>query len=139
MWKIKYWSFGGGNYFDTQICIMPTLCKLWLVSYLITLVDDWVLYLWLAMWEFDPIMPLDYFLEWSAWFCELLLSIFLSFSLLHCSGTSNVSVGGSDYYPKVSFYTFKSLCFKHFCVVILHLYSNWHVKDLAMTSNYICG
>ena len=40
---------------------------------------------------------------------------------------------------KVLFYTFNSLCFKHFCVVVLHLYSNWHVKDLAMTSNYICG
>ena len=40
---------------------------------------------------------------------------------------------------KVLFYTFKSLCFKHFCVVILHLYSNWHVKDLAMTPNHICG
>ena len=40
---------------------------------------------------------------------------------------------------KVLFYTFNSLSFKHFCVVILHLYSNWHVKDLAMTSNHICG
>ena len=40
---------------------------------------------------------------------------------------------------KVLFYTFKSLCFKHFCVVIHHLYSNWHVKDLAMTPNHICG
>ena len=40
---------------------------------------------------------------------------------------------------KVLFYTFNSLCFKHFCIVILHLYSNWHVKDLAMTSNHICG
>ena len=40
---------------------------------------------------------------------------------------------------KVLFYTFKSLCFKHFCVVILHLYSNWHVKDLEMTPNHICG
>ena len=40
---------------------------------------------------------------------------------------------------KVLFYTFNALCFKHFCVVILHLYSNWHVKDLAMNSNHICG
>ena len=40
---------------------------------------------------------------------------------------------------KVLFYTFNSLCFKHFCVVVLHIYSNWHVKDLAMTSNHICG
>ena len=40
---------------------------------------------------------------------------------------------------KVLFYTFNSISFKHFCVVILHLYSNWHVKDLAMTSNHICG
>ena len=40
---------------------------------------------------------------------------------------------------KVLFYTFNSLCFKHFCVVVLHLYSNCHVKDLAMTSNHICG
>ena len=40
---------------------------------------------------------------------------------------------------KVLFYTFNSLCFKHFCVVVLHLYSNWHVKDLAMTYNHICG
>ena len=40
---------------------------------------------------------------------------------------------------KVLFCTFNSLCFKHFCVVVLHLYSNWHVKDLAMTSNHICG
>ena len=40
---------------------------------------------------------------------------------------------------KVLFYTFNSLCFKHFCVVVLHLYPNWHVKDLTMTSNHICG
>ena len=40
---------------------------------------------------------------------------------------------------KVSFCAFNSLCFKHFCVVVLHLYPNWHVKDLAMTSNHICG
>ena len=40
---------------------------------------------------------------------------------------------------KVPFYAFNSLCFKHFCVVVLHLYCNWHVKDLAMTSNHICG
>ena len=40
---------------------------------------------------------------------------------------------------KVLFCTFNSLCFKHFCVVVLHFYSNWHVKDLAMTSNHICG
>ena len=40
---------------------------------------------------------------------------------------------------KVLFYTFNSLCFKHFCVVVLHLYPNWHVKDLAMTFNHICG
>ena len=40
---------------------------------------------------------------------------------------------------KVLFCAFNSLCFKHFCVVVLHLYSNWHVKDLAMTSNHICG
>ena len=40
---------------------------------------------------------------------------------------------------KVLFYTFNALCFKHFCVVVLHFYSNWHVKDLAMTSNHICG
>ncbi|WJZ84292.1 hypothetical protein VitviT2T_003902 [Vitis vinifera] len=40
---------------------------------------------------------------------------------------------------KVPFYAFNSLCFKHFCVVVLHLYPNWHVKDLAMTSNHICG
>ena len=40
---------------------------------------------------------------------------------------------------KVLFCTFNSLCFKHFCVVVLHLYSNWHVKDLSMTSNHICG
>ena len=40
---------------------------------------------------------------------------------------------------KVLFCTFNSLCFKHFCVVVLHLYSNWHVKDLAMTSNHIGG
>ena len=40
---------------------------------------------------------------------------------------------------RVLFYTFNSISFKHFCVVILHLYSNWHVKDLAMTSNHICG
>ena len=40
---------------------------------------------------------------------------------------------------KMLFYTFNSLCFKHFCVVVLHLYFNWHVKDLAMTSNHICG
>ena len=32
---------------------------------------------------------------------------------------------------KVLFYAFNSLCFKHFCVVVLHLYSNWYVKDLA--------
>ena len=37
---------------------------------------------------------------------------------------------------RVLFYTFNSISFKHFCVVILHLYSNWHVKDLAMTSNH---
>ncbi|WKA10592.1 hypothetical protein VitviT2T_028157 [Vitis vinifera] len=40
---------------------------------------------------------------------------------------------------KVLFYTFNSLCFKHSCVVVLHLYPNWHVKDIAMTSNHICG
>ena len=40
---------------------------------------------------------------------------------------------------KLLFYTFNSISFKHFCVIILHLYSNWHVKDLAMTSNHICG
>ena len=40
---------------------------------------------------------------------------------------------------KVLFCTFNSLCFKHFCVVVLHIYSNWHVKDLAMTSNHTCG
>ena len=40
---------------------------------------------------------------------------------------------------KVSFCAFNSLCFKHLCVVVLHLYPNWHVKDLAMTSNHICG
>ena len=32
---------------------------------------------------------------------------------------------------KVLFYTFNALCFKHFCVVVIHLQSNWHVKDLA--------
>ena len=40
---------------------------------------------------------------------------------------------------KVLFCAFNSLCFKHFCVVVLHLYSNWHVEDLAMTYNHICG
>ena len=40
---------------------------------------------------------------------------------------------------KMLFYTFNSLCFKHFCVVVHHLYFNWHVKDLEMTSNHICG
>ena len=40
---------------------------------------------------------------------------------------------------KVLFYTFNSLCFKHFCVVALHIYSNWHVKDLEMNSNHIFG
>ena len=40
---------------------------------------------------------------------------------------------------KVPFCAFNSFYFKHFCVVVLHLYSNWHVKDLAMTSNHICG
>ena len=40
---------------------------------------------------------------------------------------------------KMLFYTFNSLCFKHFFVVVLHLYPNWHVKDLTMTSNHICG
>ena len=38
---------------------------------------------------------------------------------------------------KVLFCAFNLLCFKHFCVVVLHLYPNWHVKDLAMTSNHI--
>ena len=40
---------------------------------------------------------------------------------------------------KVSFCAFNSLCFKYFCVVVLHFYPNWYVKDLAMTSNHICG
>ena len=52
------------------------------------------------------------------------------------SGVANL---WTDYYPKSVICTFNSFCFKHFCVVVLHLYSNWHVKDLAMTSNHICG
>ena len=40
---------------------------------------------------------------------------------------------------KVLFCAINSLCFKHFCVVVLHFYSNWYVKDLVMTSNHICG
>ena len=57
-----------------------------------------------------------------------------------------VTVAPVDYFSwdlittkKVLFCTFNSLCFKHFCVVVVNLYSNWHVKDLAMTSNHICG
>ena len=58
--------------------------------------------------------------------------------------TDDLPSEGSDHThlittQRVLFYTFNSISFKHFCVVILHLYSNWHVKDLAMTSNHICG
>ena len=57
------------------------------------------------------------------------------------TGEEFASQGGSELITtqRVLFYTFNSISFKHFCVVILHLYSNWHVKDLAMTSNHICG
>ena len=57
------------------------------------------------------------------------------------NGEEIASQGGSELITtqRVLFYTFNSISFKHFCVVILHLYSNWHVKDLAMTSNHICG
>ena len=30
LWKSKDWTFGSGNSFDAEICIMPTLYKLWL-------------------------------------------------------------------------------------------------------------
>ena len=130
MWKIKSWSFGSGNYFDAQICIMPTLCMLWEVS----LFDDfcwWLSFISLTcQWEFDPIMPLDYFLEWSAWFCKLLYYLF-SFLFLSfiAQGLAMCQLGGVITTQKVLFCAFNSLCYKHFCVVVLHFYSNWHVKD----------
>ena len=61
-------------------------------------------------------------------------SFFLFLSFI-AQGLAMCQLGGVITTQRVLFYTFNSISFKHFCVVILHLYSNWHIKDLAMTSN----
>ena len=52
--------------------------------------------------------------------------VFISFI---AQGLAMCQLGGVITTQKVLFYTFNALCFKHFCVVVLHLYPNWHVKD----------
>ena len=84
---------------------------------------------WLFFWS-DQHDFVNYYIIYFSFF------LFLSFI---AQGLAMCQLGGVITTQKVLFYTFNSLCFKHFCVVVLHFYSNWHVKDLAMTSNHICG
>ena len=65
-------------------------------------------------------------------------SFFLFLSFI-AQGLAMCQLGEVITTQKVLFCAFNSLCFKHFCVVVLHFYFNWHVKDLAMTSNHISG
>ena len=80
------------------------------------------------------IMIIDSFVSWFT----LGPVQFASHTLVHSPWETHLD-GQVITTQKVLFYTFNSLCSKHFCVVVLHLYPNWHVKDLAMTSNHICG